>query len=126
MKLSPVFFITFAIYIAFQIIGELSPILSISELILPIFILTMLKGRELALMLAIDCTTLIYGFVKSYPLFEVFGEYLVTQNGAISNPQQGVLLLYGAALAMYSYPYLLARYVIKKKKIRERVAKMLP
>lgn len=114
-------------YVAFHIIGELSPILKISELILPLFILLMLKGRELKAFILVDYGYLTFALVKNYGLLEYMSEFaLVTGTAAGGNftglPDHYLILsLVAMFYGQQTLNYILAWHVIKKKKLRERI-----
>lgn len=133
LKLSSRFFITLAIYVAFQIIGYLSPILEISQLIVPIFVLIMLEGRELALFIGIRCCFMIAAMIRLFPsikdltdltflIANITGDFTMTRQEL-----ENVMTIYMAIMpfVMIAIHYLGAYYVIRKKKIRERIGKML-
>lgn len=136
MKLSAAFFISLSFYVALQIVQEIAPLLIITELIVPIFILTLLRGKELGVFIVIQCLFLARATITFLPFLGEVGEftYYIVKIASTTAPkisiaqvQQfvlvGYLIMPFASLALN---YIIAERMIRKKKIRERVAKCYP
>lgn len=124
-KLSPFFFIALAFYVAFNLLAELNPILRISHLILPILIISLVSGKELLLIILFDlfvCTSI---FIRSIDLIETmiyFNETLAQVK--FLDPSYGILFFYSGILISRIVNWLSAEFIIRRKKIRERIGKI--
>lgn len=125
LNLSSRFIITFSTYTAFLISSELLPILKLTQLFIPIFVLVMLRERELKIMIAFDLSLTLLFIIRSIALVETFALALISFEGSpIKDLWAGNLFIIWGFMSSYLFNYFSAWSVIKKKKLRERATRL--
>lgn len=111
-------------YVAFIISSEFIPVLQISKLILPIFILIMLQKKELVLMLSIDFGSIGVTILRMQSVLDAVADVMiaVTEGESLSGISREQWIILNVLFMFYNYGmfYIAAWQVIKKKKLRER------
>lgn len=116
---------TFSTYAAFAIASEFVPILKMFQLIMPIIILVMLKGKECVVMIGIDFSFLAFGLLRTWGLFETGGMILSkVPHSIISDIPTATAILCIGCFSFQAWDYILSWRFIKAKKIRERIGKV--
>lgn len=129
LRYSSRFIITAGIYGAFIISSELIPILKLSQIIIPLIILILLRGRELKIMVAFDLGLTFINILKALPMIEAFSALIIGLQY-----EQGVFYFMSVEemtsaqiiflFSSYVTNYLSAWVVMRKKHLRERATRI--